>query len=176
MAFCMHCGAEIADGSKFCNSCGKKQTMRYNQTFRRENLSEEEFIERINAWFAQYSQVANVQAEMQLGHGVGMLVNKYVLNAVSIEYEVFKGENTNQYAMVQLSKFGLTRTDTDRLLEQWKQANPGATIVRTAGGVHQRGDTGSLMLGGVGASNKTQLYVLFKFDRKRGTAVPSAQT
>ena len=175
MAFCIHCGFEIADGSAFCNACGKKQVLRYNQTFQRGDMSEDEFIDRINAWFAQYPNVANVKAEMLLGRGFGMMVNKYVLNALSIEYEVFKGENNNQYALVQLSKFGFTCTETDQLLAQWKAANPGATVVRTAGGVHQRGDAGSLAFNGFGASNKTQLYVFFKYDRKLGTALPPPQ-
>ena len=47
-----------------------------------------------------------------------------------------------------------------------------ATGIRTAGGGYQRGSTGSLMMGGFGAKNKAQLYVLFKFDRKQGTAQP----
>lgn len=176
MAACMFCNAELPEGAAFCSSCGKKQVTRYTQTFRRGNMKEEDFINQINAWFAQYPQVANVKGEFLLSHGVGMLVNKYVFDALSIEYEVLSGRNTNQYAVIQLSEFGFTRKDTSDLLSKWKAANPGATVVRTAGGVNQRGSTGSLLVGGFGASNKAQLYVLFKFDRKNGTALPSQNT
>ena len=176
MAACMFCQAELPDGAAFCPACGKKQVTRYTQTFRRGNMKEEDFINQINAWFAQYPQVANVKGEFLLSHGVGMLVNKYVFDALSIEYEVLSGTNTNQYAVVQLSDFGFTRKETSDLLSTWKAANPGATVVRTAGGVNQRGSTGSLLIGGFGAKNKAQLYVLFKFNRHNGTVVPPQNT
>lgn len=172
MAACLFCQAELPENAAFCPACGKKQVVRYTQTFRRGSMKEEDFIAQINAWFAQYPQVANVKGEFLLGHGVGLLVNKYTLDALSIEYEVFSGQNTNQYAVVQLSEFGFTHKETADLLAKWKAANPAATVIRTAGGVNQRGSTGSLMMGGLGAKNKAQLYVLFKFDRKQGTAQP----
>ena len=175
MAFCIHCHAEIADGSKFCSACGKKQAVRYRQVFDRGNMKEEEFLAKINAWFAQYPHVANVTGEFLLTHGTGLLVNKYVLQALAIEYEVFSGENENQYGVVALKRFGLIRTETDELLAEWLKANPGATVVHRQGGGNQRGNTGSLAFGGFGANNNTQLYVLFKFDRKRGTGVPALQ-
>ena len=170
MAFCMYCGAEITENSTFCSSCGKKQVTKYHQTFQRGNLSEEAFIDQINQWFAQYPQVANVKGQFLLKHGVGLMVNKYVLDAFAIEYEVFGGTNENQYGVTMLTTTGLVKTTTDELLAQWLAANPGAKIVSRNGGVNQRGQTGSLILGGIGAMNKTQLYVLFKFNRKKGTA------
>ncbi len=172
MAACIFCGTALPENATFCPACGKKQVMRYTQTFQRGKMKEQDFIDQINAWFAQYPQVANVKGELHLGHGVGLLVNKYVLDALSIEYEVLSGRNVNQYALVELSKFGLVRKETSDLLAQWKQANPGATVVRTAGGVNQRGSGGSLAIGGFGANNNTQLYVLFKFNRKTGPALP----
>ncbi len=176
MAACMFCHAELPENATFCPACGKKQVVRYTQTFHRGNMNEEEFINQINAWFAQYSHVANVKGEFLLGQGLGLMVNKYTFDALSIEYEVFSGENTNQYAVIQLTDFGFTHKNTSDMLAQWKSANPGATVIRTAGGVHQRGSAGSLVLGGFGANNKAQLYVLFKFDRKKGTALPPQQT
>ena len=163
----------MADDALFCGACGKKQVTLYQQTFRREKMSEEEFINRINAWFAQYPKVANVKGEFLLKHASGLLVNKYVLDAFAIEYELLSGNNTNQYAVVQLSKFGFVRKETNDLLAAWKQKNPGAIVVARDGGVNQRGDTGSLMLNGFGANNNTQLYVLFKFNRKLGPGLPS---
>lgn len=175
MANCIHCGAVLQGEAIYCSSCGKKQVMRHQQTFRRGNMPEEEFIARINEWFAKYPQVGNVNGKFLLRSGLGLLVNKYVLDAFAIEYEVLDGNNINQYAVVSLSKFGIVKTDTKSLLQEWQQANPNAVIINHNGGVHQRGQTGSLILGGLGAANNTQLYVFFKFNRKAGTA-PARET
>lgn len=171
MAFCMHCGGQIEDKSTFCNHCGKKQVVTYTQTFRRGDMTEEQFIQSINQWFAQYPHVANVKGEFLTHHGVGLFVNKYVLDAFAIEYELLSGNNTKQYAVVNLDRAGLYNKSTDALLENWKQANPGAIILKRSGGVNQRGSTGSLLIGGLGAVNHTQLYLFFKFDRKYGPGV-----
>lgn len=170
MAFCMYCGAQIQDGSQFCSACGKKQVKVYTQTFTRGNMSEDQFIQQINQWFATYPHVANVKGKFMLNHGFGFAVNKYVIDAFSIEYELFKGENENQYAVVMLQNTGIVKTTTDTLLARWKEANPGAVVISRDGGVNQRGSAGSLALGGFGATNKTQLYVFFKFKRDNGTA------
>ncbi len=172
MSTCMYCNAPLQEGAAFCSTCGKKQVTVYRQTFRRENLREDAFIQKINDWFAAYPQVANVKGTFLLKHKTGLMVNKYVLDALSIEYEMFKGGNQNQYAVVHLAEHGITRTETNVLLARWKQNNPYATVVKTDGGINQRGTTGSLALGGFGAMNHSQLYVLFKFDRTNGTALP----
>ena len=169
MAYCISCGAEIPQNSTFCPRCGTKQVRVYTQTFRRENMSEDDFINQINYWFAQYPHVANVKGKFLVRSGIGVMVNKYVLDAFAIEYELLSGTNKNQYGVVKLQTTGLVKTSTDTLLAQWRQANPNAVILARDGGVNQRGSTGSLLLGGVGAVNKTQLYLFFKFDRNQGT-------
>ncbi len=172
MANCLYCKKEIGDGMQFCPHCGKKQTVRYTQTFQRGNLSEDAFIAKINEWFAAYPNVANVKGEFCIHSGVGLLVSKSKLDAFAIEYELFSGVNDNQYAVVNLQATGIVKTTTTTLLEKWKQKNPGAVVIKTGGGIHQRGQTSSLMLSsGFGAVNKTQLYVLFKFNRKKGTGI-----
>lgn len=170
MAQCMFCSTELTDGAVFCHACGKKQVKIYQQTFQRGNMNEETFIANVNQWFATYPRVANVKAQIHLRSAGGLMVNKYKLEAVSIEYELLNGNNINQYALVSLSKFGLTCTNTDTLVNQWRAQNPGATVIARNGGVHQRGQSGSLALGGFGASNNTQVYLLFKYNRQYGTA------
>ena len=165
MAVCIYCGAQIPQDSIFCGKCGKKQVRVYQQTFRRDKMSEAQFIEKINRWFAQYPHVANVKGKFLVHHSVGLMVNKYVLDALAIEYELLSGTNQNQYGVIKLESTGLVKTRTDALLARWKQSNPNAVIVAREGGVNQRGTTGSLVLGGLGAVNKTQLYLLFKFPR-----------
>lgn len=170
MAFCMYCGAQIPDASPFCSQCGKKQVKVYTQTFTRGKMSEDDFIAQINQWFATYPNVANVKGKFMLNHSYGLAVNKYVLDAFAIEYELFKGNNENQYAVTKLQNVGMVKTTTDTLLSRWKEANPGAIVLSRDGGINQRGTTSSLALGGFGATNKTQLYVFFKYKRSTGTA------
>ena len=172
MANCMYCGTEIPKDSTFCPKCGKKQVRIYTQTFRREKMSEDEFVDRINQWFAQYPYVGNVKGKFLLQHKAGLMVNKYMLDAFAIEYELFSGTNEYQYAVVKLTSTGMVKTDTKALIGRWQQSNPGAQLVTWEGGVNQRGSTSSLALGGVGAVNKTQAYVFFKFKRALGTAAP----
>ncbi len=173
MANCMYCGIEIPEGSTFCPKCGKKQVKVYTQTFQRGKMTEDQFIDQINQWFAMYPHVAKVKGKFLLHNATGLMVNKYVLDAFAIEYELFSGTNDNQYAVVKLCTTGLAKTTTDALLYQWQQSNPGAKILTRDGGVNQRGQAGSLALGGIGAVNKTQLYVFFKFNRTNGTALPN---
>lgn len=176
MAFCMYCGAQIQGEGAFCPICGKKQVTIYKQTFCRGKMTEQQFIDQINLWFAQYPQVANVKGKFSIKHGMGLLVNKYVLNEFSIEYEVLNGQNQNQYGVVALNTTGLIKTGTDALLAKWHQANPNAVVLNRDGGVNQRGSSSSLAFGGFGAVNNTQLYVFFKFNRKTGTGpVPQIQ-
>ena len=166
MANCMYCNAEIPDGSTFCGACGKKQVKIYTQTFQRKNMSEDQFIDEINQWFAKYPKVANVKGKFQTHHSIGLLVNKYVLDSFTIEYELFTNPNENQYSIVKLSATNLVKTSTDTLLSKWQQKNPEAQVLSRTGGVNQRGSTGSLILGGIGAVNKTQLYLFYKFKKE----------
>lgn len=167
MAICIHCKAEIPDGSTFCLHCGKKQVHRYSQVFRRGEMSEDEFIYRINDWFARYPHVANVRGKFFLEHGFGILVNSYVMNALAIEYEVFSGPCDNQYGVAKLDDLDLVHCSPQELLAKWRQANPDVHIVDYRGGSHHRGHMLSFCLNGVGAMNKTQLYVLYKIKRSK---------
>lgn len=167
---CKYCKKPIDDNVNFCPVCGKKQVDVYTQTFRRGNMTEKEFIDNINRWFATYPHVANVKGEFLFNTNFGLFVNKYCLDAFAIEYEIMNGTNKNQYAVTNLSAVNIVKTESNALLAKWKTNNPHATVLRTGGGIHQRGSTGSLALGGFGAANNTQLYIFFKFDRATGTA------
>ena len=175
MANCMYCRREIPAQSEFCMHCGQKQVIKYTQVFQRGKMKEDEFINQINMWFAQYPTVANVKASFKLHDAVGLMVNKKVLDSVAIEYEVFKSPNQNQYAIVNLEKFGFHNTSEEAMLARWQESNPGAKIISKGGGAWMRGESGSLMLNGLGASNRRQIYILFKFDRNLGPAVPPPQ-
>ena len=167
MAICIHCKAEIPDGSTFCLHCGKKQVHRYSQVFRRGEMTEDEFVYRINDWFARYPHVANVKGKFLLEQDFGFFVSKYKLKAFAIEYEVLSGPCENQYGVAILDDIDLIYHSTEELLAKWLQVNPDVRIVECRGGTHQRGNVWSLCLNGVGAMNKTQLYVLYKIKRSK---------
>lgn len=166
---CIYCGKEIQPGSEYCNHCGKKQVRLYTKVFNRKNMQNEEFISMINTWLASNKRIANVKCDMMTNTGYGLLVNQYFLDSVALKFELFSKPNENQYAMVELKRYGLTQTSTRDLLEEWKAHNPTAKVVKTAGGTTMRGKPGMDLVNGLGANNNAQLFVLFKVPRKPST-------
>lgn len=169
MKKCIHCAAEIVDNARFCAVCGKEQVKRYSQVFRRNGLSESDFIQKINNWFATYPQVADVTCKFGTGFGFGVLVNKRLLNSLSIEYRCLNGENKYQYGLVMLEKIGLVPGNIKKIVFDWMCQNPGAIVINAIHSANQRGSVGSLALGGFMATNRNQIYLFFKFDRAYGT-------
>lgn len=163
--FCIHCGLEIQPGSEYCSHCGKKQVQRYTKQFTRSNMSNDEFIQMVNTWLASNSRIANVTCQMQTSTGYGMLVNQYFLDHVVLQFELFNKPNQMQYAIVELKKYGYKKTETAQLLAEWQAANPTAKVLSRDGGTTMRGQSGSLLMNGLGASNNAQLFVFFKFPR-----------
>lgn len=167
--FCSHCGREIGDNDAFCPGCGKKQVTTYKEVFVRNGLSEQDFINNINKWFQYHPNVANVSCTFGLDTAIGLLANKYALNQFVIEYELFATPNSNQYGLVKEEKMGLTKTDTKEFVGEWKRSHPNVTIVNWKGGTHARGTTASHLLGGLGARNQLNVYILFKFPRNQNS-------
>lgn len=163
---CMYCGKDISPESKFCRHCGKKQVEEYEKVFNRYNMSNAEFIASINSWLANNPKIANVKCEFNIRTGFGLFVNKYLLDSVALKYEMFESNNENQYAIVELKKFGFYQKSSDALLAEWQNNNPNAIVLKRNGGRHSRGDAGHELFWGIGANNNTQLFVFFKFKRK----------
>ena len=162
---CIHCGREIGDGDTFCPGCGKKQVVTYQEVFVRNGLSEKDFIDNINKWFQYHPQAANVTCTFGLDTSIGLLANKYVMNQFVIRYELLQGTNANQYGLVKEEKFGFAKTDTAAFVGDWQNARPGVKVVNWKGGTHSRGYTASHLMGGLGACNQLNAYILFKFPR-----------
>jgi len=163
---CKSCGKEIGNDSKFCPLCGAKQVTVYRQDFVRNGLSEESFIESINQWLRENPKAANIKATIEIDTGFGLLANKYQLNRFTVNYELFRNENTNQYALVKEESLGLINKSAKEFVEEWKQSHPDWKVVTWRGGTHARGSSASLLLNGIGARNRTEAYILYKFPRK----------
>ena len=91
------------------------------------------------------------------------------------EYEAACLGHVSDETQAVLEKFGFHNTSEEAMLARWQESNPGAKIISKGGGAWMRGESGSLMLNGLGASNRRQIYILFKFDRNLGPAVPPPQ-
>lgn len=159
---CMYCGQEIVPGSVYCNHCGKKQVQKYQKIFNRQNMSNAEFIQMINTWLASNNRIANVDCRMLTNTGYGLLVNRYFLDSVALEFELLSKPNANQYALVEVNKFGLRRSTTNDLVSEWKTYNPTARIIKTAGGTAMRGNQGMELVDGLGSANRAQVFIFFK--------------
>ena len=61
----------------------------------------------------------------------------------------------------------LVKKNIKEYIGEWKEAHPNTKIVDWEGGTHSRGQTVSHLLGGLGARNRMNVYILFKFPRKK---------
>lgn len=164
---CLKCGREIGANDAFCPGCGTKQTPTYKEVFVRNGLSEQDFIANINKWFQWHPKAANVTCKFSMDTAIGLLANKYELNRFEIEYELFKNDNQNQYGLVKEETIALMSKKTRDFVEEWKQSHPNVKVVDWSGGTHSRGSTASHLLGGFGARNRMNVYILFKFPRNK---------
>ena len=159
---CKKCGKEIEPGSGFCPSCSTKQAARYSHSFIRKGMSEKEFIAQINAWFEENPRVANVSGKFTTRLGFGILANTYKLKSLDIEYELFSSNNKNIYGVHKIKRFNVYKMNLEKLIEGWKNEVSGRSVVTWKGGTNSRGQTGSLLLGGIGARNRMTAFVLYK--------------
>ena len=164
---CKKCGKEIADNSTFCSECGAKQVDIYKEVFVRKGTDEKEFLANINKWFQTHPKAANIKCSLEMDASVGLMANKYTLNQVVLEYELFATDNTNQYAIVKEESYALAKMSTKDYVGKWTEQHPNCKVVTWKGGVHTRGSTGSHLLGGFGATNRMNVYIFFKFPRKK---------
>lgn len=167
---CIKCGRALEAGSSFCSGCGSKQTPVYKEVFERNGMAEADFLNNINRWFQWHTKAANIKCSFEMDTSVGLLANKYELNRFTIEYELFSGDNKNQYALVKEDVTNLTHQKTRDYVEQWKAQRPQVTVLNWEGGTHSRGHIGSSFLGGLGAANRMNVYIFYKFPRKQAEA------
>ena len=163
---CIKCGMEIADNALYCSACGAKQAKVYRQVFARNGHSERNFIEYVNQWLQSDPRRANVSCKFDTGTSLGLMANKSKLNQIEIEYELLDGMNQNVYCLVREESNAIYRKNTDKFIEQWKQNHPGVTVVTWTCTYHGRGKSSSLLLGGVGAWNRINAFILCKFPRR----------
>ena len=164
--FCKSCGYKIEDGHAFCPKCGTKQTTVYRHVFERAGLSEQDFISNINIWFQRNPKAANIKCSFDIDTALGVFANKYELNTFTIEYELFENNNQNQYGLIKEENYSLMSKSSKDYISQWKESHPQVTVLNWKGGTHSRGQVGSHLLGGLGASNRLNMYIFFKFPRK----------
>ncbi len=163
--FCKKCGKEIGANDTFCSGCGTKQINTYKEVFVRNGLSEQDFIANINKWFQWHPKAANIKCQFGMDTALGLLANKYELNQFVIEYELFEQNNQNQYGLVKEEMTALVKKGTKEFVGEWQQKHPNVKIVNWEGGTHSRGHIASHLMGGVGARNRLNVYILFKFPR-----------
>lgn len=164
---CKKCGREIGDNDAFCPGCGAKQATTYKEVFVRKGISEKDFIANINKWFQWHPKAANITGKFGMDTAIGLMANKYELNQFVIEYELLESDNKNQYGLVKEEMIAFKRKNITDYMGEWKLSHPNATVVNWQGGTHSRGQAASHLMGGFGASNRLNVYILFKFPRKQ---------
>ena len=167
---CKKCGRELTQNDTFCPGCGEKQVTTYKEVFVRNGISEQDFINNINRWFQLHPKAANITCKFGMDTAIGLLANKYELNQFVIEYELFEHNNENQYGLVKEETIALMKKSSKEFMGEWKQSHPNVKVVNWEGGTHSRGHLVSHMIGGFGARNRMNVYILFKFPRSKGNA------
>lgn len=165
--FCKKCGREISGNDPFCPGCGAKQVTTYQEIFDRNGMSEKAFIQQINEWFRNNPMAGNFSCEFDLDTSIGLLVNKYKMNRFILHYEMLPSENRNHYVLVKEENLTMVVQNSKEYMQRWKQEHPEVTVVNWSGGTHSRGQTSSLILGGFGAVNKLNMYILYKYPRNK---------
>lgn len=163
--YCKSCGKELREDDLFCPRCGTKQVTVYKEIFQRNGMPEKDFIANINKWFQWHPKAANITCHFDMDTSLGLLANKYELNRLVIEYELYEHENEYQYGLVKEDTLDLMRRNIKEYVGAWQQSHPNTKIVKWEGGTHSRGQAGSQLFGGMGASNRMNVYILFKFRR-----------
>ena len=164
---CIHCGAEIEAGSKFCNHCGKKQVVKYKMSFENKGFfSSKKIIDEVNQWLAANNCVSNVSCKVNSRTSPGIFANRYVITDITLEYELLESPNRFSYHMEELSSLtlfsGIGINTTDELVDRWKEKNPDKTVVcYSGGGSHSRGQTFNLMIG-IGNQKTVQTFLLYR--------------
>lgn len=169
MAACIYCGAQISDTAVFCEKCGRKQVKVYSVTFTRRSIPEEQFLNDINRWFAENPYAVNLKCKFHTDSCLGAFVNKVVLNSFSVEYEKSREKNPNQYAITQVKSLDLYARKPVEIFNEWKKAHPNTILLDQHTMHNMRGHCTSLAFGGIGATNLTQMYLLYSFPRESGT-------
>ena len=147
--------------------------------YRHDFRNEEELIYAINMWLASNPTFGNIMCDLDMSTKLFWLfVNRYRLDSVTFRYDVLPGENKYQYGLVELQHFGLYRKDSKKMLAEWQAFYPDAIVLQKGGGSHSYGSRSQLAFGGIGATNRVQLYVFFKYPRnasiQHATAPPNA--
>ena len=162
---CIRCGREIRDIDRFCSKCGAKQTFEGTRLFHRNRKSEEEFINEINQWIESDRRIAILKCAFRFETDIGLFANKSILNIVGIEYEIMGSENSCGYRLVKEEKYALIRNNMDSFIKKWRQNNPGRVVVAWNAAQHSRGSSSSVFFGGIGACNRLNAFILYKYDR-----------
>ena len=128
--------------------------------------SERSLIREVNAWLSANPRNVITACEMDTRVGLGLFVNRFILNSVTFRYDMLADEHKYGYSLKHFERFGLYRKKPQALLDKWQAQNPEAIVVYRSGGTSMRGSAGMLYPGGIGAANLTQMYILYKYKRK----------
>lgn len=163
---CIKCGKEIGEEDLYCSGCGTKQVLVYRQVFTRINEFEGDFIARVNQWLQSDPRIANVKCYFDTRTGLGVMANTTKLKQITVDFELLESANSNVYCIVREESNTPFKRDADNFIRRWKENHPGTTVVTCTTAQHSWGYRESLLLGGVGAWNRTKVFILCKFPRR----------
>ncbi len=139
-------------------------------TFYVNNMDQQQFINYVNNWF--YSNIKVSKLFTSTRTKFGLLTNKSDLSDLTVIYDQGSSYN-NLYGLDYNEKFALMKISMASMVENWKQVNPHLQAVTYTYSYHGRGQSGSLWLNGIGARNRSQLWLIYKVPQNIAPSAPA---
>ncbi len=130
-------------------------------TFSAKGTSQEQLFAQINGWFAANQNITVSRIYTDTKTSFGLLVNKSQLANVTIIYEPNNKVNT-LYGFDYVEKFSLMKISMEKMKARWIEKNPHLQYVCCSYSHNARGQAGNLVLGGIGAKNRNQIWIVYK--------------
>lgn len=145
------------------------------KTFFIESMSQDQFYEHINSWFAQNRNIVVKRFYISEKTSFGLLVNKSNVQNITIIYDVDNNSN-NLYGIAYYEKFALMKISMESMKNSWQRSNPNLDVVTYSYRHNARGQVGNLLMKGIGASNRNQIWIIYKAKGTPKTAVTPVET
>ncbi len=141
-------------------------------TFYVNNMDRQQFINYVNNWFFNNRNIRVSKLFTSTKTKLGILVGKSALSDLTVIYDQSSSYN-NLYGLDYNERFALMKISMESMVEKWKEANPHLQAVSYTYSYHGRGQAESLWLNGIGARNRSQLWLIYKVPQNTAPPAPA---
>ncbi len=146
------------------------------KTFYANGRDQVQFFAEINGWFAANRNIIVNDLYIKCKSRFGLLVNKSSLSEITLIYSE-NGNVSNLYGIDYNESFSLMKVNLNKMKSKWIANNPHLQYICSNYMHNARGQAGSLMLNGIGANNRNQIWIIYRVPEasRRPDLQPPAQ-